>query len=77
MNAEEDDGELRGLRRVAEEMNEMNNIIANLQEKATTLNKIIRVVEPKLVTLYLPFQKSLYDVNQDVKAATNSPEILE
>ena len=35
-----DDPELNGLRRVAEEMAEMNNIIEKLNEQATNLNKL-------------------------------------
>ena len=65
-----DDPELNGLRRVAEEMAEMNNIIEKLNEQATNLNKLMRAVDPKLVTMYLPFQKSIYNVNQPIGDGT-------
>ena len=39
-----DDPELNGLRRVAEEMAEMNNIIEKLNEQATNLKKLMRAV---------------------------------
>ena len=48
----------------------MNNIIEKLNEQATNLNKIMRAVDPKLVTMYLPFQKSIYNVNQPIGDGT-------
>ena len=72
-----EDRELIGLRKVAEEMAEMNNIIGELNEKATQLNTLMRATEPKLVTMYMPFKKAVYESKipaESISDAVGAPQ---
>ena len=69
-----EDRELIGLRKVAEEMVEMNNIIGELNEKASRLNTLMRATEPKLVTMYMPFKKAVYESKAPVGSISGTVE---
>ena len=53
-------------------MAEMNNIIGALNEKASRLNTLMRATEPKLVTMYMPFKKAVYESKIPVESISDA-----
>ena len=51
---------------------EMNNIIGALNEKASQLNTLMRATEPKLVTMYMPFKKAVYESKIPVESTSDT-----
>jgi hypothetical protein len=74
---------LEALRDLSTQIQVMNRVVDNTNEKVTQLSQRMRQIENNLNTVYMPFKSSIYEIQckkssmkQDSEQSTNAPKFV-